>query len=878
MEVVLTIATEVLFGLLFLWAAWVAVRRHDALARDVVLVFTPITLLLAAGVVRQVVGPLPGWVSAVTTLFLLAQPVFSVKLVSDIRVLPRGTVKLAAAAFVASAVALVLGAREFPALVYVAAIAVFIVTELVAAAYLIAEAAGRSGAARIRLVVAAVATAAVAACLFAIGLVAAAPEAIGETGGQVLRFVALLAAVAYWIAFLPPRPLRAFWQGNAAFAHSERLLAAPPTTTSEELWEELATTVAHLTGAATAIVLDEGTDLRVVASSHPAVQPGDSYPDANARAISANAVGVVTRDLLERTGSRHYDVVPLRPDGDVTGAIVLLRPRANLFDADDASLAASLGVRSAHLVQRREVLGQQESLSARLSETVRALEAASSAKSDFLASMSHELRTPLNAIIGFSSLMAAEPQVDGRLLVPPEWVEHVQRGGTHLLELINDVLDLSKIEAGRLELAKESVDIGRAVEDAASGLRPLADQKELTLHVDAACGSAEVDPGRLRQILYNLLSNAIKYTDNGGSVFVTGTRADGHVRLSVRDTGVGIAAADHDRVFEEFQQVGAAGQQVGGTGLGLALTRRLVEAHGGRLELVSELGAGSTFTVVLPSAEIVPAATPTAPRPARADRSRILVIEDEPSSSRLLQTYLEDAGYQVEIAPDGESGLAAAAASPPAAVVLDVLLPGVDGWEVLRRLKSNPELADVPVIIVTVIDERGIGLALGAVDYFVKPIDPVALIARLSRYATARPRSSGALNVLAIDDDVLALEVIQRALAPVGCSVRLASSGLDGIALARAEPPDVILCDLVMPGLDGFDVIGRLHDDPRTADIPILVLTAHDLTAADKARLNGKIRGIAAKGQTGTDELADWLLSVVGDRPPSTDTGLPLSA
>ena len=869
-------AIQVLFGLLFLWAVWVAIRDRDILARDVALVFAPIGVLLVVGVMRQVVGVLPTWFSLASVVFLLAQPVFSLKLVSDIRGLPAWLLPAAAAA-VAIETVLIVVTNGAP-LVSLGALAVFVITEFLAAAYLTIEARQRSGAARIRLVVASIATAAVAVALLTIGVSAAGPNA-AVAAGIAVRIIALLAAVGYWIAFLPPRALRRFWQGTAAFGHSERLLAASPETSTSGLWAELATTAGQLTGAATVILLGDDGGSHVVASTSDAVEVGTIYPRSLTRSVKGDPADPVLTDLLAKTSSRFSKVVKLAPEQVLMGAIVLLRPRPSLFDADDAALVESLGIRSAHMVQRREVLAEQEALSLRLEQTVAALEAAGAAKSDFLASMSHELRTPLNAIIGFSSLMANQAEVDGALSVPREWVEHIRSGGEHLLTLINDVLDLAKVEAGRLELAIETVDLGHAVAASVAGLRPLADRKHQPVDVRIASSiMIEADPGRLRQILYNLLSNAIKYTPDGGCIEVTTSRVDGEISIAVRDEGVGIAPDDQERVFEEFRQVGDQAQRMSGTGLGLALTRRLVEAHGGRIELESTLGSGSTFTVVLPDRHPVevgvePDVLPVPDADSVRDRD-ILLIEDEASSARLLHTYLTKAGHQVRVASDGERGLASARAQRPAAIVLDILLPGIDGWEVLRQLKSDAALRDVPVIIATVVDERGVGLALGAVDYLVKPVDPKALLDRLGRYTFTTKVKTRAMKVLAIDDEVAALDMIEGTLEPLGFTVRRASSGSEGIELAQTAGADLIICDLMMPGVDGFEVVARLHDAVDTASIPILILTAHDLTEADKERLNGRVLGIATKGDSGVNGLSQWLTTVL---PPSAPPSAPSS-
>jgi CheY-like chemotaxis protein len=483
--------------------------------------------------------------------------------------------------------------------------------------------------------------------------------------------------------------------------------------------------------------------------------------------------------------------------------------------------------------------------------------------------MSHEFRTPLSAIIGFSELMTTEPRDGDRVAVPTEWVEHIQRGGQHLLALVNDVLDLSRVEAGRLDLKPEPVDVGRAVTEAVSGLRPLADRKHLDVVVDARSMNVIADRGRFRQILYNLISNAIKYTPDGGSIRVTAARAGDEARISVADSGVGIAPEDHQRVFEEFRQVGDPADRQPGTGLGLAVTRRLAEAHHGRIELASARGEGSTFTLVLPAGDVDEAppetrgAGPAQTRPvdqAAPTSGDILVIEDDPSAVRLLREYLESAGYRVRVAATGETGLDSAVAHRPAAIVLDVLLPGIDGWEVLRRLKADDRLQDVPVVIVTVVEEREVGLALGAVDYLVKPIHREALLGCLARFVGAGAGPETPRRVLVVDDEPASLALIRSALEPEGVEVVEAVGGREALDWAEhGQLVDLVVCDLVMPDIDGFAVIAALKRNSRTASLPIVVCTAHDLSDDQKARLNGNILGIVAKGQDARVGLLDWL-------------------
>lgn len=502
---------------------------------------------------------------------------------------------------------------------------------------------------------------------------------------------------------------------------------------------------------------------------------------------------------------------------------------------------------------------------AELEESLRELQRAQRAKSEFLSNMSHELRTPLNAIIGFSDLMTREPSdadAADRTTVPSEWIEHINASGLHLLDLINDILDLAKVEAGRIDLHPEALDMKSVVGPAVAALRPLMVRKQLELGQDIGAVTVFADRVRLRQIVDNLLSNAIKFTPEGGRIDVTARRIGDQVELRVADTGVGIAPEDHERVFEEFQQVGDRSSRASGTGLGLALTRQLVHAHGGTIALESAIGSGTRITVTVPAApppsETEPAdvAVPDA-HEGHVAAGTVLVIEDDPAAVRLLRAYLERSGYAVRVAGDGPTGLSEATSNPPDAIVLDVILPGVDGWEVLRRIKLDARSSSVPVVMVTVVDEQEVGLALGAVDYLIKPIDPAVLMRVLRRHIgvdVAAPTTA-----LAIDDDESSLRVISACLKRQGIDVLTASGGDEGLALARSRRVDVILCDLLMPGMDGYTVVSELQRDPATRGIPILVVTAQDLSRKDKARLNGNILGIVQKGNTLEAGIRRWL-------------------
>ncbi len=886
-----------LFVLVFLAAVRGWWRSRDPVALDVVVVFAAMAAIFVVGLVTAVVGTMPTIVRAIVVVALLGMPVATLRLAARVHPVSPLVLPVATVAWVASSWPLVLfPPGEPPPPLLAAAVAVFTVTELIAAGLLATASRRRAGAAAARLLLAAVATAMLGLIVVAAGIGTASGAARGAAS-VATGILALLSAVGYLAAFTPPPALRRFWQAQTAFGGLRSLIAST-NGTAADVWRALLDIARDATGASAAIVVEgDPAHARVVAVSGLA----DGYVGADLalapdlvdagieRPVGAGAVP--SDDLLRRAatsaGARIVRVIPLadgdqRPGEIPQRAVVLLSPARTLFADEDRDLLIALGRHAVSLVERREALAAQEELTVQLATTVDALRSASQAKSDFLASMSHELRTPLNAIIGFSDLMRNETaDEEGNVRVPLEWVEHIHRGGTHLVELVNDVLDLAKVEAGRLELDRGPVDLQAAAVESVAGLRPLADRKHQTIEVALPPSvTVHADRGRVRQILYNLLSNAIKFTPDGGRIVVEGRQVGDGYELAVVDTGIGIAPEDQAAVFEEFRQVGQGAARTEGTGLGLALTRRLVEAHGGRISVESMLGEGSRFAVVLPllgpgGEQVDGGARPaegTAARPGseaadeapRSGRRSVLVVEDDPSAVRLLRAYLEPEGYAVAIAADGETAMARAREDLPDAILLDVLLPGIDGWEVLRRLKADPSLRAVPVVIVTVVEEKEIGLALGAVDYLVKPIDREALLATLARLL---PRAEAAVQarILAVDDDPAALDAVESALRPSGFAVIRANGGSAAIRLARSEQPDVVICDLVMPDVDGFGVVAALKSEPATRDIPIIILTSHDLTTADKARLNGKVLAVVSKGTEAQAGLRDWLRRI---RPP----------
>ena len=888
-----TVVVEILFTAVFVGAIIGYQRHRDPVSRGVALTFSPFVVFGVLALWRAVLGTPPALISTVSVIFALAQPIFALHVVSLIRPIRRRVI-VGAIAFLVLSLAAAYAVRFAGALASVIPLAVFALIELLTAGYFAAEARRRRGPGGIRLAIAALATVALAAVLLTFALAAGVmtifggdPDpAVTDATTTVALVLALLAGSGYLVAFMPPLAIRRLWQAGSTVDYQRQLLSRTDLSI-EQIWAGFARLAADMTGSSVAIVEYRRDGSMVVVASEGlepdrSDEPSERIEGANgARSASASAalsevrvdalaVDDPARRLGETAGATFISVVPIGEDGWGRRALIAASAYRSLFHGSDLDLLATLGTETGIVAERSSMLAEKEALASRLSATVEALRAASRAKSDFLASMSHELRTPLSAILGFSDLMRHERVVDESVTVPLEWVEHVHRGGEHLLALVNDVLDLSKVEAGRMELRLESFDLGSAVAELVNGVRPLADRKDLTIAVDVGSFALVADRGRFRQVLYNLVSNAIKFTPQGGRITISAAEDSGDVRLSVADTGVGIAPEDLPLIFDEFKQVGLAKDREGGTGLGLALARRLLQAHEGSIDVESTVGEGTTFTIRLPrrSEAGAPAHVEAARiEPSVAAGRDILVIEDDPSAIRLLREYLEPVGYTLRAAPDGEQGLAMAAGQRPLAILLDVLVPRVDGWEVLRTLKADERLRDVPVVMVTVVDEREVGLALGAVDYLVKPVQRDALLACLERIGLRATATERPPRILTVDDEPAALRLVEGYLAGSGFDVLQASSGREALELVNEHEIDLVICDLIMPDIDGFGVVAQLKADARTAPIPILICTAHDLSPSEKDRLHGQILGIVSKGPSAREGLRGWLddLSLAAD-------------
>jgi PAS domain S-box-containing protein len=483
----------------------------------------------------------------------------------------------------------------------------------------------------------------------------------------------------------------------------------------------------------------------------------------------------------------------------------------------------------------------------------REVERATQLKSKFLASMSHELRTPLNAIVGFSELLGEETA--GQLNVKQKrFVDHIKHGSTHLLQLINDILDLSKIEAGQLELRCEDFQVEHALPEVLSTIRPLAMAKNIQIqHKAGTVLPVYADRVRFKQILYNLLSNAVKFTPKGGRIDIDCTESENAVRISVTDTGIGIRPEDQEVVFEEFRQVeGNTAATSEGTGLGLAITKRLVEQQGGKISLESELGKGSRFTFTLPAGSrtttpVLPAKeTLNAGAVMGASRQKplILVIDDEVPARELLASYL-DSEYQIAMADSGAEALHKAQQLRPDAITLDVLMPGGNGFETLVALRRAPETAKIPIIIVSIVDQKQVGFALGAADYLVKPIRKPELLESIRKHVL--PHADDDSSILLVDDDPKALELLAEILRSAGYETQSVGSGARALEILSAKLVGAVLLDLLMPSMDGFQVIRHIRQEPKLKELPILVMTAKNLTPDEIALLSRDTQALFQK-------------------------------
>jgi signal transduction histidine kinase/DNA-binding response OmpR family regulator len=496
-------------------------------------------------------------------------------------------------------------------------------------------------------------------------------------------------------------------------------------------------------------------------------------------------------------------------------------------------------------------------------------EEASRAKSTFLAKMSHELRTPLNAIIGYSEMLLEDVEISGQKEFIPD-LQKIGASGQHLLSLINEILDLSKIEAGKMDLYLESLDVKLMVEEVLSTIQLLVEQNENVLKVQWGdnLGTMYADLTKVRQSLFNLLSNACKFTERGTvSLDVSRDILDGvdWLTFSISDTGIGMTEEQIDTLFQEFSQAEVSTtRKYGGTGLGLLLSKQFCQMMGGDIAVESELGIGSTFTIRLPAKVVDHKAELTTLEEIRFEAGpegagTVLVIDDDAMVLELMKRFLSKEGYRVVTAKGGKEGLRLARELIPDVITLDVIMSEMDGWAVLSALKGDSDLANIPVIMLTIVDDKSMGYRLGASDYLTKPINRDRLVGAVRKHA---PPPCG---VLVVEDDAEMRELLQRFLQNEGWVVVEAQNGREALDRIAESKPGLILLDLMMPTMDGFEFLQELRKHTAWLSIPVLVITAKDLTAEERHRLDGRVNKILQKGAYNRAELLAEVRDLVAD-------------
>ncbi|MFH2004427.1 MAG: response regulator [Bacteroidota bacterium] len=499
-------------------------------------------------------------------------------------------------------------------------------------------------------------------------------------------------------------------------------------------------------------------------------------------------------------------------------------------------------------------------------------EEANQAIKKFLATFSHELRTPLNSIVGFSDFITTDFAT-----LPPEkikdFMKNIHASGQHLILLINDILDLSKIEAGKLELHIEGYPIEYFKESVTRVLQADVQKKNINLifNVSPQIEQLFVDQTRFKQILVNLISNAIKHSDAGGKVVVGINRIENEIEIVVKDEGCGIKPEELSKLFRPFQQARSLKDEKEGTGLGLAITKRLVELHGGKINVDSEWGKGTIFSLRIPMVlgienvlssstdeeiheknqktfrEITEGISSQKTDATKTEKPLILIIEDNKQATQLLEMYLNDAGYCTEVACNGIEGLEKAKLLKPHIITLDLMLPLKDGWQVLKDLKNHPVCKDIPIIIISITDEKKLGFSLGAVDYFVKPVSKTDLLATIKRIPLKMSQERKHPKILIIDDDKTAIELIEVILEPEGYDVVKTYNGKEGLKMAIEQKPDLVILDLIMPEISGFNLAYQMRQNPVTRNIPIIILTSMEVDDETREKMEGFVSTVMSK-------------------------------
>jgi signal transduction histidine kinase/DNA-binding response OmpR family regulator len=878
--------TDLGYLLLGLAAARAAFRVRERSRIDVLLLFGT----LAAVVVLQEVALLSCGTSfgclalpaaaPISLVLILFMPYALLRLLDDIADVPSWQLWLALVALVALSAAALLGGSPAPGWVVPVLSGYLVIGTAYPAWAFVQRARSTTGITRRRM----------AAVAWGCGLLAL-TFGLGIAGGvsprdqaaltALSRGTGLVSTLCFWAGFFPPTWLSQTWRlpELLEYLRPARLMASPsdqPEQITEAVaLDRLTEATARTTGARRVLLMlvdPVQHDLYLWGAPSARLSAdgsivGDVLRERTARVINMlpdhlppSLMSVFGSESVPRTAM----LLPVESQDGPLGVLAAFADKGPMFLDDDVEVVRFFAGEAAAILHLRSLRDKARELEA--------LREADRLKDEFMAVVSHELRTPLTAISGYADIL--QRNLSGSLNERQErQVLGIREAARRLLGLINDLLDVSKLEAGTLDLHLGAIDAYAAIERAVASTRVIAANKGVHLQVrasneDGALPNVRADDERLQQILSNLLVNAIKFTPQGGSIWIDAVSAPSRtvsavdVVFRVVDTGVGLSSDQAERVWDRFYQAeSTATRRFGGAGLGLAIVRRLTELHGGGVEATSEgVNRGSTFAVRLPA---VPADVDVEPihhqvaamallepngpplDPLADGSQRILVVEDDPHIATVLRTYLEADRYRVEVVADGKQAVHAARTNPPFAITLDISLPKLDGWSVLNALKRDPATRDVPVIIISIVDNREFGLVLGATDYLVKPIDHERLQGILHALRDEHGKSGNL--ILVVDDDPALRDVLSIGLGEDGWRVITASDGQGALAAVARERPDAMVLDLMMPNMDGFEVLRTIRDEPALRDVPIVIVTARDLSDEDRQRLADSAQGVILK-------------------------------
>lgn len=855
------------------------IRVRDRARLDIHLMFASLSVIMWAQLARGVIGLSHAWLSTAAILFLLAQPHLLLRLTAYHRPVPPVVNTLSAAGLIVSGVAVLFAPSPMPGSVQLFLLGYFVTVEAYAAWTLARGSLQTEGHTRRRLQLAALGSGFLAFALFVgIARVAVTDPALSEQMRIALPLLAIVAALFYYLGFATPHWLRNTWQLAELHRYLQDVSERSARAHTDEVLQYLTAAAVRVTGGVAAMVAlrtDQPGRLQIRAASGDGQTAGsiDASDGDLARAwiggvpvVSTVLPGADTEEarLASELKAAAFMAVPIARGERAWGLLIVFLHRRPLFADDDSHLLSLFAEQAAIAMGYSEALEEQEHLVEELRRSNAEFARATQMKSEFLANMSHELRTPLNAIIGFAELMHDE-KVGPVSEMHKEFLDDILTSSRHLLRLINDVLDLSKVEAGKMEFFPESVDPGHLVREVTEILRALSATRRIrvSVEVDGSLGQVLIDPAKFKQVLYNYLSNAIKFTPEEGEVTVrVVAEGEQEFRVEVIDTGIGVSADDIHRLFSEFQQLDTGtSKRYQGTGLGLALTRRIVEAQGGRVGVESQVGEGSRFFAVLPrqaQTEEVQAVPPAVAPSGAAAGPAVLVVEDEPKDREWLVRTLTDAGYTVDIATTGEEAVAKCRDRAYDAITLDLMLPDMSGLEVLRAIRSGELNGEVPVVVATVVAEKGVMGGFRIHDYLTKPLQADTLLASLQR-AGVVPHASQ--KILVVDDDRVSLRLMERSLKQIGYLAVCKSSGPEGLEAVARDRPAAVILDLMMPEMDGFEFLEKLRGSPYGADLPVLIWTARELDSADIERLRSSAQGVVLKRNA---RVSDLLLELSG--------------